>query len=397
VSNRVALRSNAAGREERTGEFLLEHRAFVLRLCHIFLRDPQEAEDAAQQAFLHAYRALGEGVRPFNAKAWLAQIARNECRSRARRAAAHPEAPLSAGLAADIPDPVDLAAQHAFVARLGQELAELPERQREAMLLREFRGLSYSELAAAMDETGPAVESLLYRARRRLAERLDRSRRPLAGVALAVEPVRKVFARLLPGPGASEAATAAGTVAVVAKLTAAGVVAVGVGLATGDEPRVSHAPSTRAVVKIAPPAFAPSSALPPVRQSFRATARESEERSEADEGSSRGRGGGDDSRADDARGSSSPSESGSESAGEDSESSSSDSSGPGPGDEEWLSSREASDPGNSGPGSLSSGPGNGLESSPSGEPSDSSDSSGSDPGPDGVSGDGGSEPSSSDD
>jgi RNA polymerase sigma factor (sigma-70 family) len=242
----VAVRSDAAGPADADVELLLEYRSFVLRLCRILLRGDDGAEDAAQQVFVNAYRAVGDGVRPADMRAWLAQIARNECRSHMRRAAGRNETALPETLPAPGLDPADVAAEHALVARLRRELADLPARQREAVLLREFRGLSYGELAAVMDETGPAVESLLHRARRRLASRLEDARRPFVGAALALDWVRNAVARIVPGAATSEAVTAGGTAAVVAKLAAAGVVAVGVGAATADQrPIVGHRPVPR--------------------------------------------------------------------------------------------------------------------------------------------------------
>jgi RNA polymerase sigma factor (sigma-70 family) len=244
----VAVRSDAAGPADADVELLLEYRSFVLRLCRILLRGDDGAEDAAQQVFVNAYHAIGDGVRPADMRAWLAQIARNECRSHMRRAAGRNETSLPETLPAPELDPADVAAEHALVARLRRELANLPARQREAVLLREFRGLSYGELAAVMDETGPAVESLLHRARRRLASRLEDARRPFVGAALALDWVRNAVARIVPGPAATEAVTAGGTAAVVAKLAAAGVVAVGVGAATADpRPTVGHRPVPRVV------------------------------------------------------------------------------------------------------------------------------------------------------
>jgi RNA polymerase sigma-70 factor (ECF subfamily) len=242
------------------GELFREHGALVLRVCQLFLRDPQEAEDAAQQVFLNAHRSLEPGVRPLDARKWLVQIARNECRSRLRRAAVHQESPLPEELAADEPEPAELAAQHALVERLRQELAELPERQREALVMREFRGLSYDELAAELEVSGPAIESLLQRARRRLVQRLEAARRPLITALLAFESVRKAFARLLPGPGpATEAVTAGGAAAVVAKIAATSAVVVTVGAASGDvthvrasQPPVVERQPTPRVVSVAP-------------------------------------------------------------------------------------------------------------------------------------------------
>jgi RNA polymerase sigma factor (sigma-70 family) len=244
----MAVRSTDA-RTGADGEFLLDHHPFVLKLCHILMRNPADADDAAQQVFLHAYRALDRGVRPVNPRAWLAEIARNECRSRGRRAAARPEAPLPETVAAEGQDPADRAAEHALVEQLQRELADLPDRQRDAVLMREFRGLSYKEIAAELDETGPAVESLLQRARRRLVERLDGVRRPLVGVAFAAESARKWLGRL-PGDAGADAATAGGTAVVLAKLAAVSAVALSVGIATGDRPPTDVHPTQHKVSSV---------------------------------------------------------------------------------------------------------------------------------------------------
>src|SRR4051812_11674708 len=61
-----------------------QHGRPVYGLCRLLLRDPNDAEDAAQQTFLSAYRALVSGVVPRDPGAWLATIARNECRNRVR-------------------------------------------------------------------------------------------------------------------------------------------------------------------------------------------------------------------------------------------------------------------------------------------------------------------------
>jgi DNA-directed RNA polymerase specialized sigma24 family protein len=66
------------------GRLFAEHGRMVLGLCRLVLRDPIEAEDAAQQVFLSAHRAVLQGAVPREAAAWLAAIARNECRARIR-------------------------------------------------------------------------------------------------------------------------------------------------------------------------------------------------------------------------------------------------------------------------------------------------------------------------
>ena len=59
-SGEGVVEPDVAGRSDT--DFLAEHRPFVVRLCRFLLRDADEGEDAAQQAFLHAYRAISEGV-----------------------------------------------------------------------------------------------------------------------------------------------------------------------------------------------------------------------------------------------------------------------------------------------------------------------------------------------
>ena len=138
------------------------HGAMVLGLCHTILRDHRDAEDAAQQTFLNAHRALLNGTTPLDPPAWLATIARNECRTRiSRRLSAPNLVPLTEGAvsAASTADPEERADEHAQVDALTSALAELPERQREAVVLRDLYGLSYNEVAAAMSISAPAVES----------------------------------------------------------------------------------------------------------------------------------------------------------------------------------------------------------------------------------------------
>jgi len=382
----VAVRSEVARRQS---DFLLEHREFVARLCRILLRDAEESEDASQQVFLNAYQALGEGVTPLNARAWLAQIARNECRSRVRRVAAHPEAPLRETLPNGDLDPAEAAEQRALIARLRRELAALPERQREALLLREFRGLSYEELAAAMDETGPAVESLLQRARRRLVSRLEEARRPFVSATLVVDWIRNAVSRLSPGPAATEAVATGGAAAVVAKLAAAGVVAVGVGVAGDDVTATRQAP----LVPAASEQRASVGARPAHRSSV-VIARGSRGRSGLTEHSGRGRRDGPSGRPAEAESARGPGGMpfGTSSGG-------SDSNGPGPGPSEVTTSEpNGSGSGESGSTSSTSGPSGGSNSTSASGPSDrsGSDSSGSSGSGSSGSGSGSPEPSGSD-
>lgn len=136
------------------------------------LRHPGDAEDAAQQAFLSAYRALLNGSQPREPAAWLVTIARNECLRRARARMREPLSTLDMDAAVGAPDPAVTAAGRAELSALLAAIDALPPMQRDALLLRELGGLSYDQLARELAVSRPAVESLLFRARQRLREHI---------------------------------------------------------------------------------------------------------------------------------------------------------------------------------------------------------------------------------
>ena len=154
-------------------ELLYErHSQRVFRFCLAYLRKRDEAEDAAQTTFLHALGALRRGVVPTSESAWLLKIARNVCLTRF-------DATRRRGQLELVQDPSVLAevasarpAVEMDVASLQAALEHLPARQRQAILLREWQGLSYAEIAEELGLTTAAVETLLFRARRALAKEL---------------------------------------------------------------------------------------------------------------------------------------------------------------------------------------------------------------------------------
>ncbi|HEY3541243.1 MAG TPA: sigma-70 family RNA polymerase sigma factor, partial [Gaiellaceae bacterium] len=192
-----------------------------------------DAEDAAQQVFLSAHRALLNGAHPREPAAWLATITRNECwaRSRARMREPLPTDDLDDVAAPD--DPVAAAIRRADLAALWRALRALPEQQRNALLLREFGGLRYDELAAALAVSEPAVESLLFRARARLRAQLRAAAAALTGMSW-LEPV----ARLAAGGGTPALATKAVAVGLGAAAVTGGAAVV----PTAVAPRHHRAP-----------------------------------------------------------------------------------------------------------------------------------------------------------
>jgi RNA polymerase sigma-70 factor (ECF subfamily) len=187
-------RREAAG---AAGGLFERHGRMVYGLCRAMLRDVHEAEDATQQVFLSGYQALLGGARVREPGAWLATIARNECRARIADGMRRPLPVADEDLDGQ-PADRDEHARRSQVDALRAALAELPERQREAVVLRYLYGLRYGEVATALGLSRPATEALLFRARRSMRLRL----RPVVGAALVVPSVvRDALALALPGFG----------------------------------------------------------------------------------------------------------------------------------------------------------------------------------------------------
>jgi len=233
---------------ERIAELFEQHGRMVYGVCRLILRDPTEAEDAAQQTFLSAYRGLLAGQEPRDPSAWLGTIARNECRSRLRSRMTDPLTLVTEPSGDETQREVG---RRAEAEALCAALAELPTQQRDAILLREFYGLSYAEVAAALGLTGAAVESLLFRSRRRLQDQLRPLRAALGALALPPT-LQESLAQSLPGFGAGGAGAGAGAAAlaklgsapIAAKLAAAtlalGTAGTVAGLETGAHRRAAH-------------------------------------------------------------------------------------------------------------------------------------------------------------
>ena len=164
---------------------VLKYQHKVVKLVARLLRDPTEAEDVAQEAFVKAYRALGSFRGDSAFYTWLYRIAvntaRNSIASRQRRPLDY-EAELSESeqnnVAArlkhdDTPEAMVLSEE--IHQTVNQAIEQLPEDLRTAIVLREIEGLSYEEIAAAMDCPVGTVRSRIFRAR----EAIDRALQPL--------------------------------------------------------------------------------------------------------------------------------------------------------------------------------------------------------------------------
>lgn len=232
------------------------YRPRVLAFCRSRTRNLSDAEDATQTTFMYALTGLSRGVVPEFELSWLLRIAENVCHSQRRRAHRRYERDEL---------PVDLATTHVGDPALVTErretitvaLRELPESQRRALVLREWRGLSYHDIAAELQTSHAAVETLLFRARHSVAARVA----SFGPTVLQLLPAAGRLVRWALGSGAGKAAVVVASAATV-----------GIGVsADGRLEPVERAPVTaylEPVVRHAtprlPPAALPGRVAPPL-------------------------------------------------------------------------------------------------------------------------------------
>jgi RNA polymerase sigma factor (sigma-70 family) len=129
----------------------------------------QDAEDVLQDVFVRAFGALRADRREINVRAWLYRVAHNRCIDYLRRPIPAP-AEVFETSRKPLHDPMVEAQRREDLQRLVADIGRLPDQQRSALLMREIDGMSYSDLAEALDVTVPAIKSLLVRARVGLVE-----------------------------------------------------------------------------------------------------------------------------------------------------------------------------------------------------------------------------------
>ena len=164
--------------EELYGRYRRRIGAYVLGM----VGDHGRAEDVAQEIFISALRRLRSTDWPIAFKPWIYQIAKNACIDELRRARRVQEVPLEPDPEAEQRRPAlhSLAPAPEVAVEGKQRLDDLrgafrglSERHHRVIVLRELEGLSYNEIGERMGVSKPVVESMLFRARRRLGEEYD--------------------------------------------------------------------------------------------------------------------------------------------------------------------------------------------------------------------------------
>lgn len=168
---------------------VLAHQGPVYNVALRVLGDPAGAEDAAQEAFISAYQAIGK-FRGGSFKAWLMRIVTNACYDELRRQKRRPQTPLeelnplddpeevdsSGVLEADVEGPEEAADRSELAAVIRACLEGLPLEFRMVAILVDVQGYNYKEAAQAIKKPLGTVKSRLARARERLQECLGAHR-----------------------------------------------------------------------------------------------------------------------------------------------------------------------------------------------------------------------------
>ena len=154
--------------------------AYEKNVYNIALRmvgDPEDAADMTQETFIKAYRSLSSFRGDSKFSSWLYRIASNVCLDFLRSRSRHPQVSLSTvdeddRATFELPD-MRQNPEEQLMKKLGMEavrrgLEQLPEQQRQILVLRELGGLSYAELAQTLGLEEGTVKSRIFRARKRL-------------------------------------------------------------------------------------------------------------------------------------------------------------------------------------------------------------------------------------
>ena len=159
-------------------ELVRAHEKTVYNLALRMTGNPQDAEDMAQEAFLKAYRSLPEFRGESKFSVWLYRIVSNVCLDHLRKQSRRPSSSLTMEdddgeeQQYEVPDesasPEKLLEQKLTREAVQRGLNQLPDEQRQILLLRELRGLSYEEIGEALGLEAGTVKSRIFRARKRL-------------------------------------------------------------------------------------------------------------------------------------------------------------------------------------------------------------------------------------
>jgi RNA polymerase sigma-70 factor (ECF subfamily) len=166
-------------RDDAFDHAVAAHQRKVFTFARYLLSDREEAEDVTQDVLIRLWRHL-DRVEPDKVGGWLLRVTRNACydklrhrRIRHRSSVGAAETPELEAVASRAPDPEILAGASQVGAALVAAIGALREPQRSAVILREIQGLSYREIADALEISVSTLRVTLHRGRRSLRSSLQ--------------------------------------------------------------------------------------------------------------------------------------------------------------------------------------------------------------------------------
>ena len=163
-------------------QLIARHQTLVAGTVARMLGSNSDVEDIAQQVFIRVWKSARRYVPRAKFTTWLLKITRNLVFNELRRTKRHAHVPFQSDPGAEEfplkdesnPSPDASLLQTELQGAIEDAIAQLPESQRMALVLRRYEQLSYEEIAEVLDLSVPAVKSVLFRARTELRSRLSK-------------------------------------------------------------------------------------------------------------------------------------------------------------------------------------------------------------------------------
>lgn len=194
-SDAELIAAHAAGDPQAFSELVRRHRDRMWAVALRTLRDPEEAADALQDAFISAFRAAASFRAESQVTTWLHRIVVNACLDRVRRRQSRPTVPLPEAGPGEPAADGDAMADRETRLVINRALAELPEEQRVPILLVDVEGYSVADTARLLGIAEGTVKSRCARGRSKLAKVLGHLRNPGADANVPPDEVEPTTSR----------------------------------------------------------------------------------------------------------------------------------------------------------------------------------------------------------
>jgi len=164
-------------------KLVLEHSSMVYNICFNILHNQKDAEDITQEVFITIYTSISSFENKCKLSTWIYRIAVNKCNdyirkiNRKKRFSIFKAKPLNmvSNLETEDLNPAELLEAEEFQSYVGSILQKIPDKQRIAFTLSKMDGFSYKEISEQMNMSLSAVESLIFRARKKIIEEIEKN------------------------------------------------------------------------------------------------------------------------------------------------------------------------------------------------------------------------------